>query len=526
MHVLRCASKAWVVAIAGLLFVDSLSADPRCAGCHPKEVAGYATSAMARSLAPVGAANNAGQTPPDGSFEHRRSQTRFFVHSTAAGMTQGLTNPSESVEQQAAFVVGSGSHAVGYLIQIGDHVFQSPLSYYTDKRLWDVAPGYEFDRHPDFTRPVTAACLFCHSGRPLPIPESVNRYWKGVFATYAISCDRCHGNTEAHLKNPIPGSIVNPAKLEGAARSSVCEQCHLVGETRIANPDKSITDFQVGQTLESFYTTYLATRASGEAIKVVSHAEQLALSLCARRSGDKLWCGTCHNPHDKPVQSATYFRERCLTCHAATLNKEHAAPGRDCTGCHMPKAATRDGGHTAFTNHRIMRRAETASSDAVPDTLTAWREPEPALRERNLGLAMIAYGLENGDPNEAVRGFRLLSPLEKDFAEDPAVLTSLGTVLMKARQPAEALKRFEKVVLLKPNYPPYRMNIAMALAATGRPTDAVQQLETALRLDPLFQAAVELLGKLYREQGQPEKADLLTAQYRQVMGMARNVPSP
>jgi len=45
----------------------------------------------------------------------------------------------------------------------------------------------------------------------------------------------------------VPGSIVNPAKLQQAARDSICEQCHLAGEVRIPNPGKSMADFQPGQ---------------------------------------------------------------------------------------------------------------------------------------------------------------------------------------------------------------------------------------------------------------------------------------
>lgn len=471
-----------------LAAIRLLHAGQPCAACHQKEVDGYAKSAMARSLAPFSDA----AAVPDGSFEHAFSKTKFAIH----GSTQSLTRQDQSAEQTAAFVVGSGSHAFGYLIQVGDHVFQSPLSYYTKRQLWDVAPGYELDPHPDFSRPVTAECLFCHSGKPLPVADSLNRYQPGVFAAYGITCDRCHGDATEHLKNPLHGSIINPKNLSGADRASICEQCHLTGEARIPNPTKSIVDFKAGGVLEDFYTTYVAAQAAGQSIKVVGHAEQLALSRCARQSGDKLWCGTCHNPHDKPAQPAAYFRERCLSCHAATLDRAHAAPGRDCVACHMPQLPAKDGGHTAFTNHRIARHPENDSPAAQPDTLSAWRDPQPALRDRNLALALVTVGLENQSSAEVIRGYRMLNRLEKDFPNDPAVLTSLGSILMKGKQPAEALKRFERAISLKPDYAPYYVNAATALLATNRPSDAAQQLNKALSLDPLLKPASELLHQL------------------------------
>jgi hypothetical protein len=505
-----------------ILALSPLRADERCAVCHPKEAEGYARSAMARALAPVGS----GPLQPGGTFEHAPSKTTFFIRSAPGSMTQGFTRQGESAELPVAFVIGSGEHAFGFLFRIGDHIFQSPLSYYTSRHIWDVAPGYELDSHPDFTRPVTPECLFCHSGKPLPLDDSLNQYQAGVFAGYGIGCDRCHGDLDAHLKDPIRGSIVNPAKLSGATRASVCEQCHLTGEIRIPNPGKSITDFKAGQTLEEFYTTYVGAPAStpslaGPAIKVVSHAEQLALSQCARKSGDRLWCGSCHDPHNKPTHPAAYFRDRCLACHAATLAKAHAAQGRDCVACHMPKLPAKDGGHTAFTNHRIGRYPDASGEGMRQETLAAWREPVPALRERNLALALVAAGLANQSSAEVIRGYRLLNRLEASFPNDPALLAALGAVLMQAKEPAEAWKRFERVLSLTPNYAPYRVNAATALAAMNRPGEAIQQLQHALALDPLLQPAVQSLAKLYREQGEPEKADRLISGFRQAMGAAR-----
>jgi predicted CXXCH cytochrome family protein len=502
--------------IFALLLVASLQADQRCVTCHQEEAAGYSKTAMARSLAPTGKS----ELPPDGSFESDFSKTKFDIHSAAGSMTQSLSRKDESAQQTATFVIGSGNHAFGYLTQTGDHVFQSPLAYYTLKKLWDVAPGYENDPFPDFSRPVTTECLFCHAGKTLPVAESLNRYRPGVFSSYGITCERCHGDVSAHLKSPTPGSIINPAKLVSAARASVCEQCHLTGEARIPNPGKAITDFKPGQALEDYYSTYIAAASSGESIKVVSHAEQMALSKCAIKSGDKLWCGTCHNPHDMPAKaiSAAYYRDRCLTCHAATLDAAHAASGRDCVGCHMPKVQAKDGGHTAFTNHRILRLPGAQLEGAQPDTLTAWREPDSYVKDRNLAIALVTVGLQNQSSSEVVRGYKMMNKLAKEFPNDPALFTTLGSVLLKAKEPAEALKCFRRVVMLKPAYAPYYVNVANALIANNQPADAIVQLEKARQLDPLLQQSIEMLHKLYFDQGQKDKSEAVLAEYDKAMG--------
>ncbi len=503
-----------------LVSVAVLPADQRCITCHPKEVAGYAQTGMAKSLAPMSAASPL----PDGAFEHQFSKTSFTVHSTGAQMTQELTRSDETVKQTATFVVGSGNHAYGYLMQVGDYVFQSPLSYYTNKKLWDVAPGYENESHPDFARPVTFECLACHSGKPLPVADSINRYQKNVFAAYAISCDRCHGDVTEHLKSPVPGSIINPAKLTGAARSSVCEQCHLSGAVRIPNPGKSIADFTPGHVLEDYFTVYVAADSAGQNIKVISHAEQLALSRCARESGGKLWCGSCHNPHDKPqpTEAAAYFRNRCLKCHASTLDSKHSAEGRDCVSCHMQKQQARDGGHSAFTDHQITRVPGLQLHGVQPDTVAAWREPAAELRDRNLAIALVTVGLQNQTSAPVIRGYKMINQLAKDFPTDSAMYTTLGMVLIKGKEPEQALKSFRRAISVKPNYAPYYVNAATALMQMHQNEAAVKELEKANELDPLLQQPVAMLHQLYQDLGQTAKAQAILADYDKAMGISRH----
>ncbi len=485
-----------------------------CAACHPKEVEGFAKSAMAHSLAKAGA-------QPDGRFEHAISGTRFESRSTGGGVWQSLERPGESEKLRVEYAIGSGNHAVGFLAQVGDHLFQSPISYYTKRRLWDVAPGYEEAPHPDFSRPVTLECLNCHADKPLPIPNTLNSYQSPPFAGTAIQCDRCHGPTEAHLKRPVPGSIINPPKLSPAERDSICEQCHLSGDIRIPNPGKSLADFHPGERAEDVFTVYVAAAPVQSGIKVISHAEQLALSRCARSSGGRLWCGTCHNPHEKPLAPAAYYRERCLGCHASNISAAHAAPAQDCIGCHMPKRPAKDGGHTAFTDHRITRRPEPEGRLALASELAAWREPAPQFRERNLALALITQGFQNSVPDQVVRGYRTLTRIERSLANDPAALTELGTVLLTAKQPKEAEQRFAKALALRPGYAPYEVNLGDALLEEGDLSGAIEHLKHAVDLDPLLPQAIGLLGHAYRAQGKPGLADQINAAYDRAMGITR-----
>ena len=171
---------------------------------------------MARSLSGAG-----GQ--PSGSFTHPVSRTKFTIVSSPSEMRQRIERQGLRAEHEIAYVIGSGNRAFGYLVGVGDYLFQSPLVYYTQRQKWDMAPGFEKQRSPDFNRPVTLACLLCHSGRPLPVRGMLNRYEQPAFAAEGISCERCHGPTAAHLEQPSSNNIVNPRKLPPRARDSVCD---------------------------------------------------------------------------------------------------------------------------------------------------------------------------------------------------------------------------------------------------------------------------------------------------------------
>src|SRR5262249_46396301 len=152
--------------------------------------------------------------------------------------------------------------------------------------------------------------------------------------------------------------------------------------------------------LEDVFTVFTG-RANGD-FRVISHAEQLAKSVCARESAGRLWCGTCHDPH--PAAPVNY-NSRCRGCHAGSLSATHRA-GESCTACHMTRREARDGAHTVFTDHRILRRpqAETASAG---DELTPWRAPEMSLLTRNLAIAYVETGVSGRSPAQIVRGYRM-----------------------------------------------------------------------------------------------------------------------
>jgi hypothetical protein len=497
---------------------DAATNDPdQCRECHAEEVDGYAQSRMARSMR-LGAQEASGIVRVPG--------TTIRMHSDKQGSWQTLESHRATNTYHVDYVIGSGTHASGYIVKLGDHLFQSPVAYYRSRGAYDLAPGYEGRHDPDFTRPIAQGCVFCHAGSFDAVAGTENEYGKTPFTHLTIGCDRCHGDTAAHLVNPSSRNIVNPARLAPGPRDSVCEQCHLIGAARVLNPGKRFSDFAAGKPLEETFTVYRNVPPPGTtaAFRVISHSEQLALSKCARSSGGQMWCGTCHDPHQEPAQPVAYYREKCLQCHARTsFAVDHPSRTSNCIGCHMPKRAPNDGGHTAFTDHRIQRQPHTAAENdadnAPPDSLAAWRQPPSELATRNLGIASVDVGLEKRSPKLIVDGYQMLTGVQQQFPQDSELFNTMGLALFVAKQYGEAVQAFELAVRFDPQSSPKESSLGQAYLALGEHGLAEQHLERAMELDSLNLGAAAILISAYNQNGEEAKADKLS---RKITDLVRN----
>ena len=500
--------------LAILCALPAFSAHP-CAGCHSKEVQGFLATPMGRSMGPPGRG-------PSGTFYHSISGTRFSIRSSAGRMTQRMEREGLTSQYSIAYSIGSGAHAVAYLIEVGNHLFESPLSYYAASR-WGMSPGYEKLKAPDFYRAVRPQCVFCHVGEARPIAGTLNAYRSPPFAVEVITCKRCHGPATAHLRNPVPGSIINPAKLPPRARDSVCEQCHLDGEAGIPNPGKEITDFHAGENLEDVYTVYVYQSSRDplhpNALTIISQSQQLALSACAGKSGDKLWCGTCHDPHALPKDSVAYFRDRCLHCHGEALLASHPKPNGNCIACHMPRLPAGKGGHTILTDHRIaiytprelaaLRAAslvDGSSPATKEDELVPWHNPPPRFAERNLGLAYARVGRQLESFPLVRRGYELLSSVWSDFPNDPVLLRAMGQIAGGTKAEADAQALFDKALAAEPDSALIYADMALAAEDAGDNENAIKYLEKTLQLDPFLVDPYRHLARLYAATHQPALA--------------------
>jgi hypothetical protein len=483
-----------LLALATSLFAQL--PDSACARCHAKIAASYRRTAMAQTSGSV--------------FRIGRPPQAFAPLS----IDQNWHAKAKDIERDIVYYLGSGRVGRSYLNEVDGILFQFPFSSYSATNRFAASPGYDHSQRLDFSRAVEPACLQCHTAakpHDSPTPAMFN----------GVSCERCHGSGDQHIKNPIRGNIVNPSRLASEERDSVCAQCHLTAAARVATLRGEQQDYVPGQRLQDFVAIF--TQAGGNTkLSVIGHTERLALSRCQQASEGKLWCATCHDPHSEPTpaQRIAYFRSKCESCHT-TKNTcslaldQRQAQSNDCIACHMPKSPTQGIDHSASTDHAILRTStsqrqsadglrpwwptqadltrETALAHAVlksPEAIPSLRDALakfPSDKRLNLQLAQLL------PPSEALPFYERALPL-------PAASVNVGIAQAEAKRYQDALTNWRAALKLDPTNAAARLNLVHAWIRLGEPGRALTELETLLRFDPdrpeLHRLAAQLRSRL------------------------------
>ena len=114
--------------------VSEADEEDACIRCHKEEVDSFARSKMAHSMRPP-------MHEPDGTV--RTPQATLRMHSNRDGTWQSLESNGSIETYRVNNVIGSGTHASGYLVSLASHLFQSPVAFYRRQAAYGLAPGYE-----------------------------------------------------------------------------------------------------------------------------------------------------------------------------------------------------------------------------------------------------------------------------------------------------------------------------------------------------------------------------------------------
>src|SRR5207253_5173309 len=78
--------------------------------------------------------------------------------------------------EQVNYVIGSGQHTNSHLQTVNGYINQMPMTFYTQKKKWDLPPGFENGVNTRFSRKIGLECMSCHNAYPEFVIASENKF--------------------------------------------------------------------------------------------------------------------------------------------------------------------------------------------------------------------------------------------------------------------------------------------------------------------------------------------------------------
>jgi hypothetical protein len=518
-----------------------------CAQCHRTIFDHFSRTDMGRSMSEV-TPEFLERVAPSASIFDSRLNRHFEVTVRDGKLYQSDSETDQSgvpvfrETRKIDWIIGAGANGLGGLVARDGFLYEAPLSFYSKTRSWALSPGYEFGDY-GFNRPILPACIACHSGMPLAIPNSNGRFLDPPFQELAIGCENCHGPGETHVVekavvNSAPdsgnSSIVNPAKLSPWLADNICMSCHQTGDGRVLKPGKNYRDFRPGTPLDDTLSILIVPpkRGASPQSDLLQHYFSMRLSKCYRGSGGRLSCITCHDPHIEPSrdEASGYYRGKCMACHtekscAVPLAiRQHKNPPDDCSGCHMPKRDITVISHSSLTNHRIVATDEEPYPDETFDMTTSQLQDlvhlnaVPGRKDSTPPMLTVleAYAqLMEQYPEYRARYWKVAKQLEATEPNDVVVLEALADSALaheSAEGKAAALRYLERAIKNGANAPVDFERLATLLVGAGRAGDAVEPLRRGIRLAPFDVTLYRQLAGVYVALGRSSDAAAILRQ--------------
>jgi len=159
-----------------------------------------------------------------------------------------------------------------------------------------------------------------------------------------------------------------------------------------------------------------------------------------------------------------------------------------------------------------------AAVAAIPELFPGRPAAAPEMSRKSRRQARVEHGDAPVDPASAKARWRAWMPalavgacvavvanLPLRLTEDATYL-NVGTELLKAGRPADAVPFLQRAVAVSPDYARARLALGDALIRTSRPDEAIPYLEQALRLTPESGTAHNALGLALSKAGRPQDA--------------------
>ena len=512
--------------------------DEKCKPCHNSIHDSYHQTGMSRSLYKPYTGNEIENFIDAGPVYNESSDFYYSAYKKGDEYFQKEYRLDKDgkiiheLERKVDYIIGSGNNTRSYLYRENGFYYEMPLSWFTEKRKWDMSPGY-VKLNQRFSRPIVQECMNCHNSYSGYIEYSENKF--DIELREGISCERCHGPGELHVKrqteetdlfesidkDTVDRTIVNPADLPLEEKLSVCFQCHLQGDVRVFADKRKQSDFRPGMKLGDIKTVFIQDNTDKGDFKIASHAARMSLSDCFVKSSGSMTCITCHDPHEpsgsKPVE---YYNGKCLSCHeTASLSiinpKADHKENSNCVSCHMRQGATKDVQHVNFTDHWIRKEINILSDEersklgdiSEPVVLKRFGNDSDKFEAMELGTAYVTYfDSKHPHPEYLKKAIPLLEESLKKFPDHFNGLNSLGLAYLRSGRIADAVNTFQKLTQLDTGNALAYYYLGNAYEKSGNNLKAIEAYQASFGIFPENIKALNSLGNLYYSTGKFREA--------------------
>ena len=244
-----------------------------------------------------------------------------------------------------------------------------------------------------FTTNSNTTCTSCHNGFSA---IDQREFFQGAHGE--LSCQTCHGNGLAHIRNGGRGGLFidNPADLAFAVSHVTCSGCHADKATSyLASPhyanrvatciDCHDVHDRLGMRADSTKPDRLDIAGFSQICGKCHQEQDADFQLSGHAALDVATCAICHDVHDvSAFRQSPEDNSLCLQCHASTelglgttaAVDTHTGPmhpvdptgshASRCIGCHMPAwfQANQDAGPHDHTLATVPPSVSVAQIDA------------------------------------------------------------------------------------------------------------------------------------------------------------------
>lgn len=529
-----------------------------CRKCHESVYQSFIQTGMGQSFDLATPKKSAADFSPAHALVYDKDKDFYYkpyFHNDSLYIMEFRLDGKDTVHkriEQITYIIGSGQHTNSHIYNSNGYLYQAPITFYTQKKQWDLAPGFEKGGSSRFDRLIESECMTCHNGYPEFVASSQNKY---ISVKHGIDCERCHGPGELHVANKMAGnmvdtskgpdySIINPRRLPTEMQNNICQRCHLQGVS-VLNDGKTFFDFRPGMKLSEVENVFMPQyEGADDKMIMASHVERMKKSNCYVSSG-KMSCITCHNPHvSVKFTPRSQYINACQSCHGGG-NKgvqcsEQAAvratKNNDCVTCHMPHNGSIDIPHVAVTDHYIRKRPvdnntkskiskfiglKCFNNDQV-DAITTARgymefyeryNPNRSLLDSTLKYLARQQDIEakQKQNRDYIRVYFLLEDynkvLEYGSALKPAAINDawtayrIGEAYMKTGNREMARGWYERAVTIWPNSLDFQNKYGACVLSLGDLAGAQKVFSFIISENPKHMQANANLGYVYLQQG-------------------------